>query len=31
MLCGYLPFNGKNDYEIMQNIQTQKLQFPEKE
>lgn len=31
MLCGYLPFNGKNDQEIIQKIEKDKVQFPVKE
>lgn len=31
MLCGYPPFNGDNDQEILKRVLEGKLQFPEQE
>ena len=30
LLCGCYPFNGKNDQEIYQNIQSEKFEYPQK-
>jgi len=28
LLCGYPPFNGENDDEILENVLTKSLEFP---